>query len=611
MPAPIRQLPEQLINQIAAGEVIERPASALKELVENAIDAGASRIEIALMDGGLGGLSVTDNGHGMQKDDICLALQRHATSKLADDDLFAIIQFGFRGEALPSIASVAEVAITSRPEDTEHGWSLTVTHGKIGQLRPAPTEKGTKVQIRDLFASVPARLKFMKTQRTEAAQCLDVVRRLAMASPDIAFSLSDSGRQMLSLAAQSKDGAGRQARLSALMGTSFAKEAIEIDAERGLLKLTGLAGLPTMNRPTAGQIYLFVNGRPVRDRQILGAVRAGYQDMLPRGRHPIAVLFIDLPVTEVDVNVHPAKAEVRFKDAAGVRGLIVGALGSALRAGAMSATAEGGEHALRQFSSGSTYRPNPSFYGQRSTPFSSQQAQAFQSPYAEQAFSQQGQAQISDFLSDSAPQARYDSAMEQNKRIENFPLGAAKAQLHRTYILAETQEGICLIDQHAAHERLVMEKMKEQMACGNIVSQALLIPEIAELPADQISALLAMEDHLKGLGLHIEGFGEGAVLIREIPALLGNIDSKALVADLAEELAEMGGSEVLEDRLGHVLATISCHHSVRAGRGLNPAEMNALLREMEATPASGQCNHGRPTYVTLSLADLEKLFGRR
>ena len=626
MPPFLRLLPEQLINQIAAGEVIERPASALKELVENAIDAGASRIDIALDEGGLAGLSVADNGCGMSKADIELAITRHATSKLAEDDLLAIAHFGFRGEALPSIASVAVVDITSRLEGEAHGWHLHIAHGAQNQAKPAASDIGTMVEVSDLFGSIPARLKFLKTKKTEAAQCLDVVKRLAMACHTIAFHLSDSGRNILSLSAQPDNDLGRQARLAAIIGTSFAREAVPIEAMREDVILHGLAGLPTMNRPTTAHMYLFVNNRPVRDRQILGAVRAGYQDMLPRGRHPIVTLFIDLPTTEVDVNVHPAKAEVRFRDSARVRGLIVGALSSALREAGMQATHEGGAEALRHLSqpsypsssnwassnwasgraSGSNIqRPSYGQYSASPSAGTLGSAANFQSP-----LQASPPPNAAGFLSEASPQARYEAPTEQEE-LRNFPLGAARAQLHKTYILAETEDGVCLIDQHAAHERLVMERMKEQQLAGQIPSQALLIPEIVELPADQIESLLQLEEALQSLGLYLEGFGEGAVLVREIPALLSDAAIKPLIADVAEELVMLGGSSALEDKLGHVLATMSCHNSVRAGRVLNQEEMNALLRQMEVTPAAGQCNHGRPTFVTLSLAELEKLFGRR
>lgn len=618
MPTPIRQLPDQLVNQIAAGEVIERPASALKELVENAIDAGATRIEIDLQSGGLAGLIVRDNGHGMGEDDLVLSVQRHATSKLTDDNLFAISHFGFRGEALPSIASVAKLTIASRTSSASHGWELSVAHGKSSQLKPAAIEPGTHVSITDLFSSVPARLKFLKTQKTEAGQCYDVIKRLAMSRGDIAFVLKDSGKTVMNVPAQLPGQTDRIARLSTLIGQAFAKEAVNIDAVRDGLRLTGLAGLPTMNRPTTANIFLFVNDRPVRDKQLLGAIRAGYQDMLPRGRHPIMALFLDIPLEQVDVNVHPAKAEVRFRDAGAVRSLFVGALTTNLRQAGMQATAEGGTDALRQFSAPPT-TPMPShgaggkgkggnwrdFY--RTAPAG---MAAFQSPLTPPS-SPQNEVSKS-LLTDAMPMARYETpADEEGTESHSFPLGAARAQLHLTYILAETKEGICLVDQHAAHERLVMEEMKIQRAAGEVESQALLIPEIVELPADHMAGILEIQEDLKTFGLHIEGFGEGAVLVRNIPAALGKTDIIALVKDVAEEIIHLGGSTAIEERLGHIIATISCHGSVRAGRKLNADEMNALLRQMEATPAAGQCNHGRPTYVKLLLTDIEKLFKRR
>lgn len=612
MSAGIRHLPDQLVNQIAAGEVIERPSSALKELIENALDAGAQQVSIELSEGGLAGLSVSDNGQGMSRDELPLAVQRHATSKLPSDDLFDIRLFGFRGEALPSIGSVSVLRLTSRQPAADHSWALTVSHGKSGEPEPAAGEPGTRVEITDLFASVPARLKFLKTRKTEAAQCYDVVRRFAMSRPDVSFLLTDTGRTVLHLPQQDQSDAGFARRLSEILGPVFARESVPIAAEKPGMSLSGYAGLPTMNRPTTTQIYLFVNGRPVRDRQLLGAVRAGYQDMLPRGRHPVIVLFLTIETDAVDVNVHPAKAEVRFRDAGSVRGLFVGALSSALRAAGMQATGEGGEAALRQFSSSPTAgsgRPYTSSYPAHSpSQHSLTAAQAFQSP------APPSLAQPQDFLAEAPPQARYepadDSSSSEAAIAPDYPLGAAKAQLHKTYIVAETASGVCIVDQHAAHERLVMEQMKAQYEQGQIKSQALLLPEIVELPADQTEAVLAEADRLKSAGLEVEAFGAGAILVRSVPALLGQTDVKSLLSDLAEELVHLGGATALSDRTGHILATMSCHGSVRAGRRLNAEEMNALLRQMEVTPAAGQCNHGRPTFVTLSLADLEKLFGR-
>ncbi len=615
MPARIRHLPDQLINQIAAGEVVERPASALKELIENALDADATRVSVDLAEGSLSGLTVSDDGAGMSHDELILAVQRHATSKLPQDDLVDIQFFGFRGEALPSIGSVSQLRLVSRRHADPHGWALTVRHGQADEPEPIAGERGTRIEISDLFASVPARLKFLKTQKTEAGQCYDVIRRFAMSRPDVSFILTDSGRTVLQLPAQENSVNGLARRLSEVLGPVFARESVAVQAEKLGMRLSGYAGLPTMNRPTAAQIYLFVNGRPVRDRQLLGAVRAGYQDMLPRGRHPVLVLFLTIETKAVDVNVHPAKAEVRFRDAASVRSLLVGTLSSALRAAGMQATAEGGEAALRQFS-----RLPLSEYGVTSNSYQLQPASQ-NSWLATKAFQQLSEP-LPDFLMRALPQARYEvgpdspngqadnSLTSEVENLSAYPLGAAKAQLHKTYVVAETSSGLCIIDQHAAHERLVMEQMKAQYTQGQVESQTLLLPEIVELQSDQKEAVVAEAEHLKNAGLEVEPFGSGAVMVRAVPALLGQTDVKMLISELAEELVQLGGTTVLDDRIGHILATLSCHGSVRAGRRLNADEMNALLRQMENTPAAGQCNHGRPTFITLSLADLEKLFGR-
>ena len=595
----IRLLPEQLVNQIAAGEVIERPASALKELLENAIDAGATRISIELERGGLSSLIVSDNGRGMSCDELPVAVQRHATSKLPDDDLFQITHFGFRGEALPSIGAVSSLSLTSRVGDVEHGWRLDIVHGAVGVPRPAACAIGTRIEITDLFGSVPARLKFLKTERTEAGQCIDVVRRLAMCRPDIGFQMSDSGKAVFSLPAEPLSDEGARQRLSALVGRTFADEAIAIDSRRDEMHLTGLAGLPTMNRQTASHIYLFVNDRPVRDRQLLGAVRAGYQDMLPRGRHPVLVLFLSMPPGDVDVNVHPAKAEVRFSDPQRVRGLFVGSLMNALSDAGLRATQEGSEHALRRFQSAQM----PTITSAPASPDTGDMLQ--------------GQQGLSSYmLADAPPAARIampsqPETMAQGAPAEaSFPLGAARAQLHKTYVIAETGDGIVLVDQHAAHERLVMERMKEGLAEGPLASQTLLLPEVVDIPIDQYEAILGEVDMLNRLGLQLEGFGQGSLLVRGVPALLGEASPSAIVRDIGEELSHLGGSTGLQDRLNAVIASISCHGSVRAGRQLGSDEMNALLRQMEETPAAGQCNHGRPTFITLSLSDLEKLFHR-
>lgn len=633
----IRLLPDHLVNQIAAGEVIERPASALKELVENAIDAKASRIDVDLIHGGLGGLSVLDNGHGMDADSLQLALQRHATSKLPDADLFDIQSFGFRGEALPSIGAVSKLQLSSRVQGAEHGWTITVDQGKIGTISPAAQPVGTLIDVSDIFASVPARLKFLKTERTESGQCLDVMKRLAMGAPDISFRLTESGRTLLDLPARPGDLTGLSARLHDVLGRQFAKEAMQIDAQRDQVKLTGLSGLPTMNRPTTAHMYLFVNGRPVRDRQLLGAVRAGYGDTLPKGRHPMAALFIELPAQMVDVNVHPAKAEVRFQDAGGVRALLVGALQSALRERGAEATGEGGLAAIDRLqrniggygggqSRGGFASYRPDYHANIPTAEAARASEAWQSPLSpsqSDVRETQGhmlsgfpqQARMVEGATDHASNEQSDNSDTHGQSFGAVSapvgrLGAARAQLHKTYIIAETSDGITLIDQHAAHERLVMEEMKAALADGTMTSQALLLPEVVELPPDQLEAVTRNSDALAKLGLAVEGFGDGAVIVRETPAILGDVNAVVLIRDIAEELSELGGAITLETKIAHVLATISCHGSVRAGRILKGDEMNALLRQMEDTPNSGQCNHGRPTYITLSLSDIEKLFER-
>ncbi len=616
----IRKLPEHLVNQIAAGEVIERPASALKELVENAIDSGASQIDITLEAGGIDAITVRDNGRGMTKDELALAVQRHATSKLPDNNLFAIQHFGFRGEALPSIGSVARLSLSSSSAGDTHGWQLIIRHGKIAEVEPTSLSEGTIIHVSELFHEVPARRKFLKTQRTEAAQCYEIVRCLAMSAPQIGVSLTDSGRKILSLPACTAqlDSSDRHSaslqRIGQIIGTAFAAEAAIISAHREHISLTGLAGLPTMNRATTAGLYLFVNGRPVRDRQLLGAVRAGYLDMLPRGRHPLVVLFITVDPEEVDVNVHPAKAEVRFRNVAHVRGLIVATLSSALREAGKTSTEEGASQALRQFS----HQPiQPASYASPKQAFQFQARQHAAPAY-------QGR---TSFLDNSPPQARtFEASHSQlpahnsvhnsapnsaNESYNNFPLGAAKAQINETYIVAETERELVLIDQHAAHERIVMEQMKTALAQGNVASQALLLPEIVELAGDHYEAILGYADQLAKMGLCVESFGEGAIMVRQTPAILGQVNAETLLRDVAEELVQIGVSTALEQKISHILATISCHGSIRAGRRLGIDEMNALLRQMEQTPGSGQCNHGRPTYITLSHDDLEKLFERR
>ena len=618
--ADIRLLPSQLVDQIAAGEVIERPAAALKELVENAIDAGARQITVHLKDGGLGEITVTDDGSGMSKDELCLAIQRHATSKLPTADLFDIHSFGFRGEALPSIASVSDMEIRSRCASDEHGWALPVTHGHVGDLQPQAMPVGSQMIVRNLFANVPARLKFMKTTRTETGNCVDVLKRLAMAWPHIQFEAYDDSRKLLHYIARLDDEMAVASRIGDVVGRQFSEQAMALHAVRDEVEMKGLIGLPTANKPTTSHMHFFVNQRPVKDRLLLGALRAGYGDTLPRGRHPMAVLYITVPPALVDVNVHPAKAEVRFQDQAGVRSLIVGSVMAQLRDAALNNPAESGGDSLRYFQSA----PQPTRSVAGTTPSHSyQQAPVHPAAYQWQAPSRPlsaaaseraaQAAQVSaDAIAEAPPQARIEPIDDADiASLHNSPLGAAKAQFHQTYVISETADGIVIIDQHAAHERLVMERMKAAMDEGALAGQILLIPEVVDLPEHHIAALLAQTPVLQKAGLEIDAFGEGSVIVRQTPAILGEVNAKSLIYDLAEELSEIGTMTNFDQKIEHVIATISCHGSVRAGRQLNASEMNALLREMEVTPRAGQCNHGRPTYVSLSLQDIEKLFGRR
>jgi DNA mismatch repair protein MutL len=611
---PIRLLPPTLVNRIAAGEVVERPAAAAKELIENAIDAGATRIEVVLVEGGQALIAVTDDGIGMGPEELALAVERHATSKLPDDDLVDIRFLGFRGEALPSIGSVARLTLTSRKRDADAAWSLTVEGGAKGEPVPAAHPPGTRVEVRDLFYATPARLKFLKAARTEISHAVDMIERLAMAHPAIAFSLSDGNRPLVKLAAQRGEAAAaRLARIAAIIGRDFADNAVPLDAERDGVRLAGWAGLPTYNRATNGCQYLFVNGRPVKDRLVIGAVRGAYQDVLSHDRHPVVALFLELPPDAVDVNVHPAKAEVRFRESGVVRGLIVGAIRHALAAaghrasstvaaatlGALGATA-----APSSSPAVSGWGPRPQYSAGRPSLPLVQAAIAAQAPLT-------GLAEAGLPHLDLPPSASAEQASVEEIGTTDYPLGAARAQLHETYIVAQTAEGLVIVDQHAAHERLVMERMKQAMAEGGVRRQGLLIPEVVDLGAAAAARLAERVEELALLGLVLEPFGSGAVVVREVPALLGDGDVQGLVRDLADELAEWDTTLALTDRLGAVCATMACHSSVRAGRRLSLAEMNALLRQMEMTPNSGQCNHGRPTHVALKLSDIEKLFGRR
>ena len=596
---PIRRLPDTLVNQIAAGEVVERPAAALKELVENALDAGARRILIDLQNGGIDHLSVTDDGHGMAPGDMRLAIERHATSKLPTGDLSAITTLGFRGEALPSIGSVAVLTLTSRSAggDADNGgWQLVVDNGRIMGDGPAATPPGTRVSVDALFAAVPARRKFLKSPRSELAACLDVVRRLAMARADVGFELRHDGRRLIGVAAATQAGvdagpAAQVARLAALFGPDFADNAVAVDLEREGLTLGGLAGIPTYHRGVADHQFLFVNGRPVKDRLLVGAVRGAYQDLLARDRHPVLALFLGVPHDFVDVNVHPAKTEVRFRDAALVRGMIVSGLRRALDAAGHRAATTISADALTAF----TAPAMPAF----AAPQGVAEAPRLFAQFADMVLPA-GKAAAHDAL----PAAPAPFAVD-------HPLGVARGQIANTYIVAETDDALILVDQHAAHERLTLERMKRALAGGGIAGQALLMPQLVELDEIAAGRIVDRAGELAELGLEVEGFGAAAVLVRATPALLGGIDAAGLIRDLADDLAAWGAAVTLRERLDGIAATMACHGSVRAGRTLGIAEMNALLREMEVTPHSGQCNHGRPTWVRLAKPDIERLFGRR
>jgi DNA mismatch repair protein MutL len=604
---PVRQLSEALVNRIAAGEVVERPASAVKELVENALDAGAKKIEIVTDGGGRRLIRVTDDGMGMTRADLDLSVERHATSKLTDDDdLMAIATLGFRGEALPSIGAVSKLSVTTRHASEPHAWALTVEAGVKSQAAPAALTAGTRVEVRDLFYATPARLKFMKSERAEGEAVREVVRRLAMSRPDVAFTLAGEERAHVTWPAALPGPAGRLARLGDILGADFRENAVEVRAGREGLFVEGFAALPTYTRANSLGQYLFVNDRPVRDKLLVGAVHGAYADYLPRGRYPAVALFVTIDPREVDVNVHPAKTEVRFRDPGLVRSLIFGALRDALmREGGRSATT-GGDATVSAFRPASSPRAG---WDWRRSPAA---------PYPVQSFPLQGNAALG--LAEAA-QAVFDvGAAAASARVETIapaadaldkPLGAARAQVHDNYIVAQTRDGLVIVDQHAAHERLVYERLKAAVERDGVARQILLIPDIVEMDESDVERLVSRSDELTKYGLVLESFGPGAVAVRETPALLGEIDAGALIRDLAEHMAEWDDGLPLERRLMHVSATMACHGSVRAGRRLKAEEMNALLREMEVTPNSGQCNHGRPTYVELKLTDIERLFGRK
>ena len=606
----IRYLPETLINQIAAGEVIERPFAAVKELVENAIDAGASRIDVTISDGGKSKIIVSDNGSGMSAEELIASVDRHATSKLKGDNLLDIQHMGFRGEALASIASVARLSIATRERDGE-AWTIQVEGGKKGEVSPSSHPEGTQIEVRDLFYATPARLKFMKSERAEFMAVKDTLVRLSMANPQVSFRLTHDGKESFNHPAVLDS----QGRLAKILGREFGENAIFIEAEREGLALSGYAGLPTLHRGTSQYQYLFVNGRPVRDKLLHGCVRAAYADVLHGGRHPMLALFLEVPRDLVDVNVHPAKAEVRFQDPGLVRGLIISALKHALHEHGTRTSSSVSSAALGRFDTA-----NDGYTRPLGLPVHRGSSAAVPRHYAYGNGAQGLQENVqnhyalqSSLLMQEAPTARAE-VEPQTLREEDqaYPLGAARAQLHENYIVAQTAEGMVLVDQHAAHERLVYERFKAQVQERGVEKQGLLSPEIIQLEDSEAERLLGFADELSKLGLEIEPFGAGAVAVQAIPALLGakpNIEQ--LIRDLADEITERDSAQGLEERLNHILSTMACHGSVRSGRRMNVEEMNALLRQMEATPLSGQCNHGRPTSITLSLADIEKLFGRR
>lgn len=579
----IRRLPSELVDRIAAGEVVERPASALKELVENALDSGASSIIVRLSGGGIGLIEVIDDGSGMSSSDMRLALERHATSKLPDDTIERVTSFGFRGEALPSIASVSRLTLESRERPSagsgqaREGWRIEIDHGRQVAEGPAALPPGTRVRVEELFGKVPARRKFLRSARSEYAACLDCVKRLAMARNDVAFTLEHDGRRIISLQPSEQP-----ARVAALLATELERHGVGIDCVRDGLGLTGVVSLPTFNRGVGDQQYLFANSRPVKDRLLVGALRAAYRDLIARDRHPIAALFLSVPLEEVDVNVHPAKTEVRFRDAGAVRGLIIGAIRSALDSEShRSAAREQAAAPVVWTSSMSSPQPAPAGVREERALFTGIRVE---------------------------PSARAEPATEP---AQSYPLGVARGQVAATYIVAEAEDGLVIVDQHAAHERLVLERLRAARSGGSVARQDLLIPEVVELDEPDCDRLEGAISELAGLGLELERFGPAAMLVRSVPAALRGPDLNRLLGDLAAEIAELGSALSLQERLDHVEATIACHGSVRAGRVLSVAEMNALLREMEVTPRSGQCNHGRPTWVKLAHSDIEKLFGRR
>lgn len=603
----IRYLSENLINQIAAGEVVERPAAAIKELIENSIDAGSSEITVDIQKGGKSRIVISDNGDGMNAKELTASLDRHATSKLPDDDLLHISYLGFRGEALASIASVSRTKIQTHDKISGESWEINCDAGIKGEILPCSHPQGTRVEVCDLFYATPARLKFQKTERAEFMAIKDTVTRLAMAYPSVSFKLTHDGAKKLNLIAV----LDAQSRLSSILGREFGENSMEITAERENAKLFGYAALPTYHRGTSQYQYLFVNGRAVKDKLLHGCVRAAYRDVLHRDRHPVLALFVELPASEVDVNVHPAKTEVRFRDPQMIRGMIISALKNAIHEGGFQTSSTISTDTIGAFKAEGHIRPR--------LPLNRGSSAAVPASYAYGHLAesrQQDYASQTSFAHDMAPTAKFeedkhDINYEQNN-VTNYPLGAARAQIHENYIVAQSDNGLVIVDQHAAHERLVYERFKSQMAETGVIKQGLLTPEIVELEDTQVHRLLEHTQDLEKLGLEIESFGSGAIAVQSLPALLGsNVDIKRLVYNLIDEIIEDDQCNILESKLNETLSTMACHGSVRSGRRLNIDEMNALLRQMEDTPLSGQCNHGRPTYVELSLKDIERLFGRR
>ena len=603
----IRYLSENLINQIAAGEVVERPAAAIKELIENSIDAGSSEITIDIQEGGKSRIVISDNGDGMNAKELTASLDRHATSKLPDDDLLHIAYLGFRGEALASIASVSRIKIQTHDKISEESWEINCDAGLKSQILPCSHPQGTRIEVCDLFYATPARLKFQKTERAEFMAIKDTVTRLAMAYPQVSFRLTHDGAKKLNLIAV----LDAQSRLSSILGREFGENSMEITAKRDRVKISGYAALPTYHRGTSQYQYLFVNGRAVKDKLLHGCVRAAYRDVLHRDRHPVLALFVELPASEVDVNVHPAKTEVRFRDPQLIRGMIISALKHAIHEGGFQTSSTISTNTIGAFKTEGHISP--------SLPLNRGSSAAVPSSYAYGNLAesrQQNYTSQTSLAHDMAPTAKFEEdkspVNHEQSNITNYPLGAARAQIHENYIIAQSDNGLVVVDQHAAHERLVYERFKSQMAETGVIKQGLLTPEIIELEDTQVQRLLEHAQDLEKLGLEIEAFGSGAVAIQSLPALLGsNVDIKRLIYNLIDEIIEDDQCNILESRLNETLSTMACHGSVRSGRRLNIDEMNALLRQMENTPLSGQCNHGRPTYVELSLKDIERLFGRR